>query len=465
MANDNGVLTAKDIYYQQSVNRRNGAYIRFKEPESPIPAQIQDAEEYARFFKVWKNVFVPYAGTDNYSSHSLLHFLLSLAELSPTQAGVIRAKKFFAFGGKVHVSRREDPVFDIGETADVNDAERSRFLDFLKQIQIYDASDNSISVRDLAEIWLQDDESCGNYYFEIVKSQVGSQKAFRVYTHQPTHCLYLATDKYEPRYIAVSPYWTIDYLNRKGFDLLPAYPNWSEDEDGMQRTIVHIKTGNYTWYGRPASIASLLDQFYEFQNADYKTKATANHFMAQALIEFEDGEGTIIDDQAAQEAGFPSFARQLELNFSNESRRPQRVMAVTRPHGAKEAFVHEFKPQTNEAWFRMTGEDAEKNILKSHAFPRRFLGVDSATGISTNIFLDEFETLLSPLIGKLQQEIADVFNSIIVKEAADFFEMQEMADLGVKFTTPYASMIQQRKENAANDTNNELGGSQVQPGE
>lgn len=463
MANVNGVQTAKDVFYQQGINGRNASYIRFQNPESPIPAQIEDGEEYARFFKAFRQVFVPYAGTNNHSSHSLLHFLLSLSELSPTKAGIIRAKKFFAFGGKVKIARRDDPVFDIGEVKEVSLAESSQFLDFLKLIQIYDASESLISVRDLSEIWLEDDEGCGNFYFEMVRSTVGNQKAFHVYTHEPTHCLYLATNKYEPRYIAVSPYWTIDYLNRKGFDVLPVYPNWSDSGDGLHRTMVHIKTGNYTWYGRPGDVATMLDQFYEFQNADYKTKATANHFMSQALIEVEDGEGDIIDDEAAENAGYPSTARQLELNFSNESRRPQRVMMMTRPPGAKEAFVHEFKPATNEKWLRTTGEDAEKNILKAHAFPRRFIGIDSTTGFSTAVFLDEFETLLSPLIAKIQQEIADVFNSYIVKEASDFFGMPDMQELGVKFTTPYETMIQQRKENATNDTDNSVGGSQVQP--
>lgn len=464
MANVNGVQTAKDVYYNQDIAGRQSSYIRFQNPESPIPAQIEDGEEYARFFKTFREVFVPYAGTNNHTSHSLLHFLLSLSELSPTQAGVIRAKKFFAFGGKVKVARRDDPVFDIGEIGEVSASEQQSFLDFLKLIQIYDASDNLISVRDLAEFWLQDDEGCGNLYFEIVKAQVGNEKVFRVYTHSPTHCLYLATNKYEPRYIAISPYWTIDYLNRKGFDVLPVYPNWSDNEDGVMRTIVHIKSGNYTWYGRPISIASMLDQFFEFQNADYKTKAVANHFMAQALIEFEDGEGSMIDDEAPKNAGFPSFARQMELNFTNESKRPQRVMAVTRPPGAKEAFVHEFKPQTSETWSRTTGEDAEKSILKTHAFPRRFIGIDSTTGFSTAVFLDEFETLLSPLITKIQQEVADIFNTYIVKEAAEFFGMPQMADLGVQFTTPFEQMIQQRKD-AANNADDSLGGSEIQPGE
>lgn len=395
-------------------------YFRFDNPQSPVPAQIQDVEEVRRFFIDFD--FVPYAGTERYTSHALQAFLLSLSGLSPTQSGIIQAKKRMAFGGKVQIIRRDDPTFDLGEPAPATDAEKRQFFEFLNLIQIFDVADNRISVRDLVKYQFENDEGNGNFYFEMVRVDVRGEKMFRVYDYDPTHCLYVATNPGDPRYIAVSPIWTTDYINRNPPKVLPVYPYWSDDGQGVQRTIVHIKNGNYTWYGRPISQASILDQFLEFQNADYKSKHTATNFVGQALIEVEDADqdGGLLDDSTAQTDGFRDAVDQFGKNFTNEARKPQRVLLMSRPAGAKQAFVFQFNPNTQEQWFKVTSEDARDNILRSHGFPGHLLGIDMATGFSSNIYLDVFEIYDATMNKDIQTEFAATVNDIIVKEAAMF---------------------------------------------
>jgi len=459
---ENGVSNVKQ---DLSGFTRSYRTFRFDNPKGPVPAQIVDAEEYARLFKTFPDVFIPYAGTSNHTSHALLAFLLSLGELSPTQSGVIQAKKRLAFGGKVKIIRRSDDTFDIGEVDPASTAETNQFIEFLKLIDIKDNSGQSISVRDLSKYQLEDDEGCGNIYFEIVKSQVQGQKSFKVYTHRPTDVLYYATKKDEPRFVAVSPIWSVDYLIRHPLTPLPVYPNWIEDENGAMRTMVHVKNGNYTWYGRPGSIASMLDQFLEFQNADYKSKQTATQFVGQALIEVEDADtsNTILDDAAAQDQGFADTVDQFGKNFTNEAQKPQRVLLMSRPYGAKQAFVFQFSPNTQENWFKETAEEAEVNILKSHSFPKTLLGMPVSTGLDSSVYLDIFEIYNATVNTDIQTEFAAIINDIIVREAAEFYEMPQMAELGIQYQSPFVELLNTRKD-AATNANNGLAGSQAQPG-
>jgi hypothetical protein len=461
--NDSTITNIKTTLAGYGRRRRYSA-LRFDSPVNPVPGEIRDAKEYRRLFGGFQRVFVPYAGNERYTSHALLNFLYTLAEVSPTQSGVIGKKARYAFGGKVKVVRRQDKDFDIGEVLPVDPATQTDFIrEFLPLIEIHDQSLQRISVRDLARFQFADDEKCGNFYFEIVKTTVGSAKNFKVYTHDPRHCAYLPTDDNEPRYIAITPIWTIDYLLRNPPAIVSAYPNWQVDSDGTERTIVHIKNGNYVWYGRPGSIASILDQYLEFQNADYKCKHTSTSFMGQALIEIEAAPGmpSLNNDTAAQESGFGDATQEFADNFTNVGDNPQRVLLMERPVGAKEAFVHEFDINTHEGWFTQTGTDAEANILKSHdGFPKLLFTGEGGTGFSTQEFLQQFEVYDATTNKDIQTEFAAAINDIIFKEAVGFFELPQYADLGIQFTSPFADLLKKREDAAAN-VNISVGGSEV----
>lgn len=450
---------------KERANRHKRRAFRFERPANPVPAQIQDAGEYRKFFGKYRDVFVPYAGTNEYTSHSLLAFLIALKDLSPTKSAVLRGKKSFAIGGPVEIVRRYDPVFAMERNDELSEPEKERFYDFVNMLGFHGIGEKKVDVRQFGAFMLDFLDSSGDGWIEIVKSETMGQKAFNAYLHHPTHCLYVATEKDQPRAVAVSPIWREDYLLKNGFDVLPVYPNWIS-ENGVSRTMFHYKTGNHLWYGRPRDLGCMMYQYFEFQNVDYLTKVTASMFMGQSLIETEgdNPEAPAIDDGESQKSGFDDFADQFEHTYTNVSDRPMSVVITERPYGARPAFVFQFTPNTNQDWFRVTGEEAERQILKANNWPKRFAGIDAATGISTNIFLDEFEIHSVTTISDEQELVSTPINNVILKEAAEFFEMPEMLDYSIEFSSPFTRLLKERKENAAND-NNSVGSGPVQPGE
>ena len=89
----------------------------------------------------------------------------------------------------------------------------------------------------------------------------------------------------------------------------------------------------------------------------------------------------------------------------------------------------------------------------------RFLG-EGATGFSSDEFLQQFEVYDATTNKDLQTEFAAAINDIIFKEAVEFFETPEFADLGIQFTSPFTDLLNKR-ENATSNANNSMGGSEV----
>lgn len=437
-------------YNPKSQTARRSRDYWFAEPPSPIPAQVEDAGEIREFFAGYNGVVVPYAGTEAYSSHALQAFLISLGDLSPTKAAVINSQKMHAFGGPLEITRTRDPYFELDEEEDVGQAEKRRFYDFVQQVQLFGVDEKKTNFWHLAQMQFADWKKSGDYYFEMVRSRTMGRNYFRVHVHRPTHCLYMATKAGEQRWVLISPIWRADYIARNKPRMLPVYPTWVDEGDGVQRTLVHVKAGDGVWYGRPEDLASMLDQFLEFQNSDYKNKQTASAFIGQAFIEVEDTNPEYgISDAGAGQDGFDALSDQFERNYTNRSKRPQRVILSSRPYGSSPAYVFQFSPNTDTNWFQTTEEIAERNIIKANGWSKRLMDIDAANGFSTNIYLDVLEIHSATTIPHYQRVIEGPVNNIILKEAAEWLGMPDLTQYSLEFNSPFHRMLKERKDGHA----------------
>jgi len=457
---------ATEKYNPKAAPSRRARYLRFASPQNPVPAQITDAGELKAFFSKYGDVYVPYSSSDEGTGHALQSFLLSLADLSATQNAVIRSQRSHAFGGPVGIEEKTDPVYNLGEKRELSEAEKRTYYEFVKTVLVFGADDQRINFRTLAQYQFNDWKGAGQYFFEMVRTETLGVRSFMTHTHSPLNCLYLATDKGEQRFIAISPEWTLGYTQKHPPRILPLYPTWARDPDGTERTIVHVKHGNYPWYGRPDSIASILDQFFEFQNADYKNKQTASAFIGQVFIEVEDENPEYsLGNDTANEDGFSDLAEQFGQNYTNEAMRPQRVVLATRPYGSQPAHIFQFSPNTNENWFVQTEQIAENNIIKANAWSKRLMDLDVSNGLSTDVYLDVFSIFSATVINDIQEGISDPINNIILAEAARWYEMPDMESYSLEFSSPMSKLIKQRQEAQGNANNNDGGGgSTAQPG-
>ena len=445
MATNNCCDDPKHPMANFSKHRRRKIGFELMDVPNPIPAEITDDDELAKLLEKWK--LVPYAGTHKQTGQTLLLWYLMLAQLSPTHGACIRKKIHYAIGGKVVFERSTDPEFDIGEDRQpLTLAEKTRYRDGIKTFIEFDGGIRRVIRRAGWQF-----ETNGNVFIELSVARVLDQTRLNIKLHPATHVMYRKTKPGEPRAVAISPVWTDAYLRKNPPLFLPVSDKFDDpvwvSEGGVSRTVFHLKAGANTWYGRPQSESADLYKYREVQDALYLVKQSAANFVGQLLIEIEDDDpetSPATNELEANEAGFNSFADRIEQNFTQKGDDPQSVLVTSRPYGSRPMLVHQVKPNTNEGWYKVTGEIAELKILRAHGCTLRFMGFDASNGFSTDAFVADYVMNMEPVIMLLREEITTFFNNILNVCWAELGN-SEFINFAIDFASPIQSEIEKYK--------------------
>lgn len=430
-------------YPHTTKNRRRLNLFDLTAKKNPVVEQIVDSSELTKFFR--DNKFIPFAGTDKGTGHTLLQFLLAMRNLSDTNGSCIETMKTYCFGGKIAFEQSVDVVFDTGtEHGEISTSDMIAYAAFLKMVDI-----NIGTYKDLAETLFDSYKTTGNAYVTVTLSQTLGQKKATVSYYSSDRCLYYATKVGEAKVIAISNKWTDQYLRENPPVLVPLFPNFATDELGNQVTMFHLKDGNNEWYGRPDSFQSFQYQYHEFINSQYLINQTDNGFTGKVLLEFESDDpehSSVIEDDNLGE--FDSVGQRFNANFTNASDDPSSVIISERPYGAKQVFVHEFKPNTNENYFDKIGTIAKNKIIAAHQMTVRMLGDTSGSGMSGNAAMDDLKMRL-PIIEGYQTMIATQLNQIN-RVIENFYEEKRFEGISIKFVSPYVQILEDLKAADAN---------------
>ena len=427
--------------------------------ENPIPEEICDSDELKQFFQKWN--LVPYSGTTKESGQSLLSWYQMLAQLSPTHSACISKKLKYAIGGKAGIVVALDPEFDTGEeTKPIAAAEKVKYRDALNEFIEFEKGLGKFH-RSLG--WSY--EATGNAWVELSYSETIGVGRAHAKPHKVTHCLYVNTKAGEPRIVAISPKWADAYLDKNPPRYVPLFPNFVRDENGAMRTILHLKNGDNTWYGRPESQGSDIYKYREVQDEMYLVKQSASNFTGQLIVEVEDDDpenAPAIDEGAAHDAGFDSFAQRFEHSYTQKSSDPQSVLVTSRPYGSKPMFVYQMRPNTNEQWYKVTGDISQEKIVRSHGLTLRFMGFDIANGFATDVFIGDYVMNVEPVIEELMQDLTRFSNKIISK-VWELVGRQELDAYSLIFMPPIQSAIDEYKKAQANPAQPQIGQPIPQP--
>lgn len=448
--------------------RRKTKGLKLFELENPIPAEITDTSDLEKMFNEFR--LVPFATRDKKTGHALLYWYLMLAQLSPMNAACIEKVKKYVVGSKVIVEQREDSEFDTGEERQqVTTAEAQRYRDTLNELVMFEGG-----IRKFHQNLQWSYDATGNAFVQVSYSEINGQFRFSIKYRKTSEVLYKATKQGEMRVVAISPVWTYDYLKKNPPVMIPVSredeePIWGADRNGVLHTVFHLKAGQNTWYGRPESEGADLYKYREVQDSVYTIRQSAGNFVGQLIIEVEDddpGNNPAINDEDAKRAGFDSFVDRMEDNYTNKGEDPSSVIVTARPTGSKPMFVFQVKPNTNEKWYKVTGEMSEQRILRAHGLTLRFMGFDASTGFSSDTFIADYVMNVEPVLVEKRNTLLGFTNKILtaIWETAGRMEMNQFS---INFRSPIASQIEQFKTmqtNGASNSNNGGGSSAGQPG-
>jgi len=415
----------------------------------PIPKEIEDSEEIRKFFETYK--FVPYAGTTQASGHGLLKFYMKLYNLSTTHGSVIEKLIKYCFSGAAIFERAKDSEYDTrDEILPLTPDEAKGYYQALKSMVTFDRGilefhqESLRSLKQIGDTWVE---------LSIAETE-GITKTF-LRLHRPEKVLYWNTAPGEARAVAISPLWTPEYIKLHPPRTVPEYPIFSE-KNGVKRTMFHLKNGSNSWYGKPDSQMADLYKYREAQDALYIIKEAANGFSGKTLLEVE---GVSEDDERqAKQMGFVGgFAERVKAQYSMQGQ-ADALMVMSRPAGSAPVFVKQFLPNTNQDWYKVTGDINAEKILIAHNATKRFMSFEQANGLSTNPFFDDYITNMAPVIGELRETVTNFTNKIL-NIIWDITGNEEMKNYSINFRSPIDKALELYTNSLGNVTNNSAGGS------
>ena len=421
--------------------RRKTKGLRLFELENPIPAELTDVSDIQKMFDEWR--LVPFATKDKKTGHALLYWYLMLAQLSPMNAACIEKVKKYVVGSKAIVQRSENPEYETGaETRPVTTVEAARYIDTLSELVTFEGG-----VRKFHQNLQWSYEATGNAWVEASWSEVNGQIRFNLKYRKTTEVLYQATKPGEMKIAAVSPVWRYDYLKKNPPAYIPLAPNVFQDENGVSRMMFHLKAGQNAWYGRPESEGADLYKYREVQDSVYVIRQSAGNFVGQLIIEVKDDDPTnnpAINDKEAKEAGFDSFVSRMEENYTNKGEDPSSVIITARPVGGRPMFVFQIKPNTNENWYKVTGEMSEQRILRAYGLTLRFMGFDVSTGFSSDTYIADYVMNVEPVLNEKRGTLMAFTNEILTM-IWQIAGREDLNEFSLNFKSPIASQIEQFK--------------------
>lgn len=439
---DDATTTALPSPKSELRKNRKFKQVPLFELKNPIPEEIKDTDELKSIFEDFN--LVPYAGSDKHTGHSLLAWYLMLTKLSPTNGGAIDKLAKYTVGGRGVFVRSENPEFDIGEEIQpLSRAEKEAYQEAITTFIDFEGG-----VRNFHRLITIGYKSTGNAWVEMsVAKRLGQTRVHFRYVRQ-TGVMYLKTKPDEMRLAALSPIWTPEYLRKNPPRVVPLFPNFRQ-EDGVQKTLFHLKHGDNNWYGRPDSQFADLYKYREVQDAMYIVRQSANNFTGQIIIEVEDDGATPgINEQSAWEAGFDSFADRLIENYTQRGVDPMSVFVTSRPFGTRPMFTFQVKPNTNENWYVETGKMSENFIMGGHGCTLRFMGKDASNGFSTDAFISDYVMNMEPVINDLRTTVM-IFSNKMITAAWEALGLMQFDGISLTFQSPIQRQIEDYKTAAS----------------
>lgn len=384
-------------------------------------------------------------------------FVQKLVRESATNSGVIRKIEELAFGGGYDVIIRKNLWGAKGTEKDtaVNDATYDGYVEFLSAFVDMDAVGKAM-VRAGKNL-----KRYGNAWVELAVVRVGGSVRLDIKAHDFEKGLYADLPENTGRYVLISPYWysVFEIDNEEPPRMVPAYPNWMED-DGVMRTVFHIRNEDpgEDWYSAPDWIAAMYPAFNEIQQDQYAVRQYGNNFTPKVFVETFDGDGAgigseVVDPDYSEEGeegvggiGFRKMAKQ----FWTVGGEGDQIMHRSSPIDGKPTQVHQFKSNTDHEYQESIEKRNFRRIIVAHRWEQELIGVNVPGQLGNADYRDKLLAAQISVIEPLQNMTSDgVMQAIWEGLKVAGVDMGEWGKYSLSFKNMVASMIKEETQQEA----------------
>ena len=319
--------------------------------------------------------------------------LFSALMTSPVNQGIIKKKVSWLIGEKFYLLPKNtrfgtnttmpnvQQETALGEWMDKQNAEGENIDDLYRKIAF-------------------DFTTFGNAYVEFARTSEGSTKAFtqRVIPFADGRVGRLKDEEVEPTVLGISKYWIDGYtVNPPDLRTVAIYPLWSMDEDGVERSIYHIKnySPGFTYYGCPDYIAGLIAAKNDYQIGKYNNTRFDNGFAPSALM-------TFYGDYTPEEA--QKFLGDLEDVYTGAGSNSH-IFATVLADKTNAPDINILDDKRDGAFMELSHLTSQ-SLVSAHRFTMSLAGFSTGGSLGSNQQIRaEFEYVFGDVIRPVQQEL------------------------------------------------------------
>lgn len=130
-------------------------------------------------------------------------------------------------------------------------------------------------------------------------------------------------------------------------------------------------------------------------------------------------------------------------------------MVSERPFGTSQALVHQFQPVTNENFYKVTSEMTRQEIVVSHGWSERLLGISVANSLGGEAEKSDFLKKMATVVPKLRYAVLGQIDKVI-QQWLRLNRYDKIADINQNISNPlyamYLAELDQNNTNGGNDT-------------
>jgi hypothetical protein len=280
----------------------------------------------------------------------------------------------------------------------------------------------------------------GNAVFEIVKGKVGNSGFCNIY-HVELYNVAIGRTGLDQIIREYALYDDFDnfpltsdgtgYIDR-GFRKIAAYPNFTDFEDGTQRSIIHIKqyAAGYTYFGLPEWVSARQWAELEYRIQRYNISKFDNSFLPSGILQLFG---------SASPAEAQKLVDKIEKKFVGTGNNHKMVIQVLRDEKQKAVWTPMTKEQEGE--FLELQQAASEKIVTACGWSAALAGISTAGKLGSNQEIrSETEKVQNTVIKPVQNVFCNRVINPYLKELSAFVPALKDVQFGISNSTPVSFM-------------------------
>ena len=363
--------------------------------------------------------YIPFLREDN----NLLRKLYGIVHTSPTTRAILKNKTTLSLGSGFFATQgRMSAISNIEKPESATPDRLVKLSNYIDNI-----GGNGASLSDVLERVLMDYWAYGNAFVELRRAKISGKNYLTVH-HIPVAYARpkkVSATNQSVEFIGISNQFEETISQPLDVIDLPLYPVFSQEEDGIQHSIIHLKeySPQFFYWGVPDWIASIIWAENEYRTVKFNQSKFKNSYIPSCILTIK---AEITKEEAEEKI------KQIREKFTDTGNNSKMyVEIVSDLEYASKLQILETK---NEGEFLKLEEVTTNKIITAHRWTPSLAGIKTPGQLGSNQQIkNEYEIIGNTVIKPVQKMVENKIIKAILKESSEYNEGADWQNIALYF--------------------------------